>query len=509
MSVSEKADVSRQAAQRTIVFFHPDLGIGGAERLIVDAAVGLQEQGNKITIFTSHCDPNHCFEEARDGTLDVRVRGNTLFPPTFLNRFHILLAILRQIHLVLSIAVWSNELDKLNPDVFVVDQLSACVPLLRWLFPHRQRTLFYCHFPDHLLADRRISGLLGLLKKVYRYPFDWFEGWSMSASDRIVVNSNFTKSVASSVWPALSESLGVIYPCVNIQETTLPVELEEKPLWGGRFKILLSINRFERKKDIGLALRAYHNLSPIARKDTRLIIAGGYDQRVSENVEYHKELVAIAEGFDLSTATAKTVPTALGIPNEIQVLFLLSVPGPFKETLLNNARLLLYTPTNEHFGIVPVEAMQHGLPVLASDTGGPLETIVEGETGWLRDVSQVDEWTAVMDKVLNEMSSADLEKIGHQGRERVHHYFTRVIMAEKLRNEMTVMLRNKRSTFLERRDIIFGLSLVAAFAAALFATVIRAKSGQGDRRATEFARTRRMHTGADEGLTMFPNNYHR
>ena len=57
-------------ASRRIVFFHPDLGIGGAERLIIDAAVGLQELGHKVTIFTSHCDPQHCFEEARDGMLD-------------------------------------------------------------------------------------------------------------------------------------------------------------------------------------------------------------------------------------------------------------------------------------------------------------------------------------------------------------------------------------------------------------------------------------------------------
>lgn len=50
-----------------LVFFHPDLGIGGAERLVIDAAVGLQNLGYNITIFTSHCDPAHCFEEARDG----------------------------------------------------------------------------------------------------------------------------------------------------------------------------------------------------------------------------------------------------------------------------------------------------------------------------------------------------------------------------------------------------------------------------------------------------------
>lgn len=54
---------------QNIVFFHPDLGIGGAERLVIDAAVGLQNRGHKVTIFTSHCDPTHCFDEARDGKL--------------------------------------------------------------------------------------------------------------------------------------------------------------------------------------------------------------------------------------------------------------------------------------------------------------------------------------------------------------------------------------------------------------------------------------------------------
>ncbi|KAH0834366.1 hypothetical protein AYO21_04191 [Fonsecaea monophora] len=501
MASSQKVTGSVQPRSKRIVFFHPDLGIGGAERLIVDAAVGLKEQGNKVTIFTSHCDPNHCFEEARDGTLDVRVRGDTLFPPSFLNRFHILLATLRQLHLVLSIAIWSNELSTLQPDIFVVDQLSACVPLLRWLYPHRQRTLFYCHFPDQLLADRRGSGLLGLAKTIYRFPFDRFEGWSMSASDRIVVNSEFTKSVASRVWPSLAKSLGVIYPCVNDGDDEARKDVES--LWGGQFKLLLSINRYERKKDIGMAIRAYHDLSPAARRGTRLIIAGGYDQRVTENVEYHKELVDLAEGLGLTTATAKTVPTALGIPSSIQVLFLLSVPGFFKETLLENARLLLYTPSNEHFGIVPVEAMQHGLPVLASNTGGPLETIVENETGWLRDSAKVEQWTAVINKVLHELDTDELKRMGQSGRQRVREHFTRSRMAGKFNDEMSQMLKSKRSTFLERKDIVLAIWLTAAFAAALLATVIKAKNGRGDRRASEFARARRMNPEADPQLKLF------
>lgn len=52
---------------RRIVFVHPDLGIGGAERLVIDAAVGLQSLGHTITILTSYRDKKHCFEEARDG----------------------------------------------------------------------------------------------------------------------------------------------------------------------------------------------------------------------------------------------------------------------------------------------------------------------------------------------------------------------------------------------------------------------------------------------------------
>lgn len=63
---------NKVAQAKRIVFFHPDLGIGGAERLIIDVAVGLQELGHKVTIFTSHCDPNHCFDEARDGTAPIR-----------------------------------------------------------------------------------------------------------------------------------------------------------------------------------------------------------------------------------------------------------------------------------------------------------------------------------------------------------------------------------------------------------------------------------------------------
>lgn len=397
---------------------------------------------------------------------------------------------------MLSIAFFGDELHQLRPDVFVVDQLSACVPLLRWICSDRQRTLFYCHFPDQLLADRKEKGLKGLLKSVYRLPFDWFEGWSTAASDKIVVNSNFTKSIASKIIPAKGP-LTVIYPCVGSEP---PQELSDKALWEKKFKILLSINRFERKKDIGLALKAYNGLSRAERKGTRLVLAGGYDHRVAENVQYHQELVEMADKMGLVSATAKTVSTALGVPNEVDVLFLLSIPGPFKATLLQQATLLLYTPVNEHFGIVPVEAMQQGLPVLASNTGGPLETIVEGETGWLQDAADVEQWTDVMRMVLK-LEPGKLAKIQTAGKKRVADNFTRETMARKFDDEIATMVKGKRSPFLERQQILMGLALVAIFIAALITAGFGAYSRRGaDKRTTEFARAKRVSSDEMPGF---------
>lgn len=75
-------------------------------------------------------------------------------------------------------------------DIFFVDQLSTCIPLLRWLVG--RRVVFYCHFPDKLLAegefideddkeslkslkDMRRVKKGGLLKRLYRMPMDWLE----------------------------------------------------------------------------------------------------------------------------------------------------------------------------------------------------------------------------------------------------------------------------------------------------------------------------------------------
>lgn len=384
------------------------------------------------------------------GTLDVRVRGNTLIPSTLLGRFWILCAILRQLHLILQICLLSNELRDLRPQSFFVDQLSAGIPLLRLLRPD-VRVIFYCHFPDKLLARNR-----GLVKSVYRWPFDWLESWSTGCSDAIVVNSNFTKGVFKDAFPRLrNRQPGVVYPCVDTANLS---RAAKEPLWEGK-KLFVSVNRFERKKDVGLAIIAFARLTDKDRQASRLVIAGmrtfdfywdrfqrlilfvsgGYDRRNTENSSYHDELVRLAESLGLKHATMRAPPTALAVPDDISVLFLLSVPSDFKNTLLASADLLLYTPLHEHFGIVPLESMLARTPVLAASEGGPVETVVEGVTGWLRDVHDVEAWTKVMRSVLTGIPYSKLQEMGEAGRRRVVDLFSKGRMARALQDEIDAM----------------------------------------------------------------------
>jgi alpha-1,3/alpha-1,6-mannosyltransferase len=391
------------------------------------------------------------------GTLDVRVRGNTVVPSTILGRFSILCAILRQLHLILQIALFSSELRTLLPAVFFVDQLSAGIPLLRLLSP-KSRVLFYCHFPDKLLAKKE-----GLLKSFYRIPFDWLESWSTGCSDGIVVNSKFTRGIFGEAFPLLkSREPRVVYPCVDSGATRSTDKETSGAYWKGE-KVLLSINRFERKKDIGLAIRAFAKLPDKDRQNSRLIIAGGYDLRVTENVSYHKELCTLADSLSLKHATSKAIVTALAIPAEVKVLFLLSVPNAVKANLLASATLLIYTPRNEHLGIVPLEAMLAGIPVLAANEGGPTETVVEGQTGWLRDVSDVDAWADVMRKVVDgTIDDRTLQQMGYRGRQRVKSLFSQEKMASNLEEEISRLAKGPRPRVL---GVGFGAAVGVAFVA--------------------------------------------
>ena len=58
--------------------------------------------------------------------------------------------------------------------------------------------------------------------------------------------------------------------------------------------------------------------------------------------------------------------------------------------LYKNAKALLYPVEDEDFGMVPIEAMAWGTPVIAHRSGGPKETVIEEKTGIFFDELSVE-----------------------------------------------------------------------------------------------------------------------
>ncbi|MQL94674.1 hypothetical protein Taro_027340 [Colocasia esculenta] len=385
-----------------VAIIHPDLGIGGAERLIVDAAVELASHGHSVHVFTAHHDKNRCFEETITGPFQVTVYGSFI-PRHIFHHFHAVCAYIRCIFVALCVLfMWPCF------DVILADQVSAVIPLMK--IKRSTKIVFYCHFPDLLLAKHTT-----LLRRIYRKPIDMIEEATTGMSDLILVNSRFTASTFANTFRCLHNrgiEPAVLYPSVDIKQ------------FDGHcsYKLnFLSINRFERKKNIGLAisafamLRSFEGFGPPGHNFAKvtLTIAGGYDKRLPENVEYLKELKRLAETEGVSD----------------QVKFVTSCSTADRNLLLSECLCVIYTPKDEHFGIVPLEAMAARKPVIACDSGGPMESIKHGITGFLCDPTPL-EFSQAMHKLASDPEMA--ASMGEEARDHVSRTFSTNVFGEQL-----------------------------------------------------------------------------
>ena len=402
-------DAPDPCAAMKIVFVHLDLGIGGAEALVLASALALHRAGHEVWLYTSHHDQSHSFAALRapDGELSARVRvlGDWL-PRSLFGRAVALCSVVRMLYIALALCCVFARV----ADVIFCDGVSAPVPLLRLRAP----VLFYCHFPDKLLVTRARSALT----RAYRLPLDWLEEATTGCADVIAVNSHFTARIFRESFARVGarRAVEVLYPAINFSAFA-GVSGASGGGGGGR-RHIVSLNRFERKKNVALAIEALaHAHRALGARERarapRLVVAGGYDSRVVENVEHLAELEALV--------------AARGLGDVVE--FKPSIADAERVELLSSALCVLYTPDNEHFGIVPIEAMYVGTPVVAVASGGPLETVKHGETGYLVEGTPAAFGDAVLELARD---AAQRERMGRAARAHVREHFSDAAFAATL-----------------------------------------------------------------------------
>lgn len=107
------------------------------------------------------------------------------------------------------------------------------------------------------------------------------------------------------------------------------------------------------------------------------------------------------------------------------------------ETIIPAADLIFQPSEHESFGLVPLEAMACGVPVLGTASGGITEVVQHGETGYLCDVGDIEAMAKCAIEILTDENKA--REMGRKGRERAFSRFCRCDMVaqyETLYEEM-------------------------------------------------------------------------
>ncbi|MGI9625373.1 MAG: glycosyltransferase family 4 protein, partial [Longimicrobiales bacterium] len=184
---------------------------------------------------------------------------------------------------------------------------------------------------------------------------------------------------------------------------------------------ILCVGRLaDARKNVELLFRAYHRVRTRLPDPPRLVLAGR--SAPGEQAWQVADGLGIRDWIDYVAS-----------PSDSQLV-----------ELYQGARLLALSSDEEGLGLVVLEAMACGLPVVSTRCGGPEETVVDGETGLLTPMGQEG---PLANGIVHLLSDEVLsETMGKAGRARAEiHYSSRRNGDELLGVYRTLLRKQPRS----------------------------------------------------------------
>jgi len=350
---------------------------GGAERVVLKVA-----QHFNAKVYCSIYHPEATFPEFKN--LDVEVIPSKVGP--FFSPF----PKRARDAAIAGIKFYSLKLDD-------YDVVNAQGTPSEWIRNRNSPVVWYCFSPNREAFDLynwRMSKRNVFQKALYRSfiePYRRIEFSLVPKIEHILTLSKVTKARLKKYLKVDSE---ILYPGVEY----------EKFHCKDYKKYFFYPSRIAPEKRFELAIEAFKKFRAKTRdKSWKLVIAGALIHDRPDHVEYYEK-----------------IKKKLGNYGEIK----LNLSTEEITELYANCFSVLFTPIDEDFGLIPLEAMSSCKPCIAVNQGGPAEIIKDGENGFLvsEDASKLAAEMAAKMKFLAENENIT-EEMGKKGRRYVEKNF--------------------------------------------------------------------------------------
>lgn len=317
-----------------VALYHPWLKEkGGAEKVVLEIA---KRSSHDVTVFTKYYDAQKTFSEFSN--INIEILGNNKEPKGFIDRL-----------LRFEIGALATDVPLKDYDAFLVS--TAGVGTAITVFNHDIPTISYTHTPLRVALPEFKNSykehIPTYLKPFYGLSVKFFsklENLAYKYFARVIANSKITMERVKSRNLIDGSKISVINPGADVENNKS----------GNYEKYFLYPSRFRRYKRQDLIIESF--------KKAKL---SGFNLKLvgsNQEEEFVEELRKQAdENIQIET----------------------DVSGERWKELYQNSYAVLFAAENEDWGIVPIEAASHSKPVISVNEGGPKESIINGETGFL------------------------------------------------------------------------------------------------------------------------------
>lgn len=356
----------------------PPRSIGGLGRHVAGLTQALAEAGEAVDVVTPWVPGTPTFSQT--GLLRVhRVRVETEDKDDFLNWVF---------HFNTALAAYGGDLLREEPEINLIHAHD-------WLVAYAAVSLKQNHripllVTIHATEYGRNRGIFTPLQERIHHLEWWltYEAW------RVICCSQFMKEEIRKIFQVPEDKIDVIPNGIDVErfqkKRSLPEGIRCRLAPEGE-KLVFFIGRLVPEKGVQTLIEAVPQVISDFPK-TRFIIGGRgpYGQELQELVR------------------------RLGVEN--QVIFLGYIDDHLRDQLYQEAALTVFPSFYEPFGIVALEAMAAGTPVVVSDVGGFREIVTNGVDGWRVPPGDSKALAAVIKRVLGSEELA--HKVAEQGRRR-------------------------------------------------------------------------------------------